>query len=87
MAPGTNVGWSSPLAVVALRSCLLDTEASVQAERDRLVVELNYCKIECEKLNTWIMGNDTAMRAMFTRLLHMDKISNNGFRERWTSPV
>lgn len=46
MATETNAGNTSSLTSVALRSHCIVSEDSAEAERDRLLKELNRCKME-----------------------------------------
>lgn len=50
MAPENEVSMDSPLAGMALKSGLFAAEDSVDAERDRLLEELNRYRMENEQL-------------------------------------
>lgn len=64
MAPGSDVSMYALLSEVALRSGLIVTEASIEAERDHLLEELNRFKMKYEQLKKLILEMDFAMKAI-----------------------
>lgn len=66
IGPGIDVCVDSSSGKVALRSDLLPTEDSVDAERGRLLERLNRYKMENEQEQKLMLEKDVAMKAMST---------------------